>query len=114
MSTPDTTPSALEAVSARLETITQSLERTAAAIEASNGHVTRFNESITRLETLIEQGFSKLEVQVQRQLELSRQQHETTQMQGRHIDRLMSITETLIQQRVAYRQGSVRGFQEEF
>jgi hypothetical protein len=30
-----------------------------------------------------------------------RQQHETAQMQGRHIDRLMAITETLIQQRVA-------------
>jgi hypothetical protein len=31
------------------------------------------------------------------QLELTRQQHETALMQGRHVDRLMGVVETLLQ-----------------
>lgn len=91
----------LEAISARLEIITGALERTAGLVEANTEQVATLTEHLTRMENLMEKGFANLETLIQQQLELSRQQHETAQMQGRHIDRLMSITETLIQQRVA-------------
>lgn len=91
----------LEAISARMEIITSALERTAEVVEANTGQVATLTEHLTRMENLIEKGFANLESLIQQQLELSKQQHETAQMQGRHIDRLMAITETLISQRVA-------------
>jgi len=45
----------------------------------------------------IENGLGRIETLMAQQLELSRQQHETAQMQGRHIERLMGVVETLLQ-----------------
>ena len=45
----------------------------------------------------IKNGFGRIETLMPQQLELSRQQHETAQMQGRHIERLMGVVETLLQ-----------------
>ena len=97
MANPDATFSMLEAMSARLEIITRSLERTAVAVEANSAQVASLSESITRLEIQIENGFSRIENLIQQQLKLSRQQHETAQMQARHIERLMGVVETLLQ-----------------
>jgi hypothetical protein len=97
MANPEATFSMLEAMSARLEIITRSLERTAVAVEANSAQVASLSESITRLEIQIENGFGRIENLIQQQLELSRQQHETAQIQGRHIERLMGVVETLLQ-----------------
>ncbi|ASC73531.1 hypothetical protein XM38_044980 [Halomicronema hongdechloris C2206] len=92
----------------RVEIITQTLDRTAQAIEANSEQVASLSESITWLENGMERGFDRIErnfetlqTSLNSQLELSRQQHETTQAQGRHIERLMGVVETLIAQRVA-------------
>lgn len=45
----------------------------------------------------IENGFDHIENLMQQQLELSRQQYETAQMQGHRIERLMGVVETLLQ-----------------
>jgi archaellum component FlaC len=49
--------SMLEAISGRLEIITQKLDRTADLIEANTNQVAAMSEGLTRLENLIERGF---------------------------------------------------------
>ncbi|MEM9949616.1 MAG: hypothetical protein AAF810_26590 [Cyanobacteria bacterium P01_D01_bin.36] len=101
MAAPNEVVSKLEAIDVRLENITNSLNRTTETLEANTEQIARFMEGLTRLENIIERGFERTKHNFNSLETLMRQQHETTQMQARHIDRLMSITETLIQQRVA-------------
>lgn len=101
MTTLDATLSILEAVSARLEIITQKLDRTADLIAANSGQVAAMTEGLMRLENLVERGFGHVEQNFSNLETLIRQQHETTRMQANHIDRLTGIVETRIQQRVA-------------
>jgi archaellum component FlaC len=96
MTTPDATLSMLEAVSARLEIMTQNLDRTADLIEANSGQVAAMTEGLTRLENLVERGFERIKQNFSNLETLMRQQHETTRIQANHIDRLTGIVETLI------------------
>jgi archaellum component FlaC len=81
--------SMLEAISGRLEIITQKLDRTADLVEANTQQVATFTEGLTRLENLVEKGFGNLE-------KLIRQQHQTTRLQAQPIDRLTGIVERLL------------------
>jgi hypothetical protein len=47
------------------------------------------SEGLTRLENTVERGFDRLEILLSQQLELS-------QIQARHVDRLMGVVETLL------------------
>ncbi|WP_035990812.1 hypothetical protein [Leptolyngbya sp. KIOST-1] len=98
---PDATLSMLEAVSARLEIVGQKLDRTADLLEANTQQIAALSEGLTRLENIVQVGFERIERNFDSLERLVRQQHETTQMQARHIDRLAGIVEILIQQRIA-------------
>lgn len=105
---PDAMQSMYEASQARMEIVERKLERIASileqnttAIETNTAQVATFMEGLTRLENLIERGFERLQQTIQMQNESLRLLSQTTERQASHIDRLMSITETLIQQRVA-------------
>jgi archaellum component FlaC len=79
----------LEVHSTRMEAIDQKLDRAAALIEANTVQVATLSEGLTRLENTVERGFDRLEILLSQQLELS-------QIQARHVDRLMGVVETLL------------------
>jgi archaellum component FlaC len=86
----------LEVHSVRMEAIDQKLDRIADLVEANTQQVatlseglTRLENSVNRLESIVERGFTRLEM-------LISQQAETAQMQARHVDRLMGVVETLL------------------
>lgn len=84
----------LGSVDTRLESVDRRLEAIAEVQKVNTQYLGTISEKLTSLELKVDtrfdqiaQGFEDLK--------------EITRMQGSHIDRLMSITETLIQQRVA-------------
>ncbi|NJL86433.1 MAG: hypothetical protein HC886_11350 [Leptolyngbyaceae cyanobacterium SM1_1_3] len=103
-----TSDNVLQAVSARLESIDDSLQTVVSILARIDGRldtnvnqIGAFMEGLTRLENSVNTGFERIERNLSNLESLLRQQHETAQMQARHIDRLIALTETLIQQRVA-------------
>ena len=98
----------LQSISTRLESIDDSLnslvrlqEQNNEILERNTDHLGTISEKLTRLENKIDTRFEQVSRNFENLEALIRQMHEVTQAQSGHIDRLMSITETLIQQRVA-------------
>jgi ABC-type transporter Mla subunit MlaD len=91
----------LESIDTSLQSVVSLLERVDGRLETNEAQIAAFMEGLTRLENTVNNGFERLERNLTNLESLIRQQHETTQMQARHIDRLIALTETLIQQRVA-------------
>ena len=91
--TPSSDDPVLSAISTRLGSIDEKLtsaatiqDRTAAQIEANTQQLALLAEGLTRLENTVNNGFERLE----RNLD---HQYEITQMQGQHIDRLIALLE---------------------
>lgn len=91
--TPSSDDPVLSAISARLGSIDEKLtsaatiqDRTAAQIEANTQQLALLAEGLTRLENTVNNGFERLERNLDRQYEI-------TQMQGQHIDRLIALLE---------------------
>lgn len=77
------------------------LEKNTQVLQANTDYLGNISEQLTSLENKIETRFEQVTRNFENLEVLIRQMYEVTQAQSGHIDRLMAITETLIQQRIA-------------
>ena len=114
-----TSDEVLQAISTRLGSIDETLNRIASLQEQNNeilqrntdilqtntGQLGSISEKLTSIDNKIDAGFDRLAQRLDERFDQIASSFEdlkeVTRMQSGHIDRLMSITETLIQQRVA-------------